>query len=193
MRDPITISQAPPRAAYPSGVPAVLATTGCLVTLVLFGAIHADAGTYAYARAVGKRCSTCHTTHHPNASNLNATGRWYSRHHTLEGYTPAKATAEEKGSAGSPPLGPPDTTAPADLQAGSRIFNGVCVHCHGPGGKGTPQARPLNLSGMYGDTPEQIAQVIRDGISGTPMQPFKGALKGSDITAVAKYVAWLRR
>jgi mono/diheme cytochrome c family protein len=149
--------------------------------------------TQAYAKQVGKRCSTCHTTHHPDASNLNANGRWFKQHHTLEGFSPAKAAAEEKAAPSPPTLGPPDPAAPADVQPGSRVFNGICVHCHGPAGKGTPQARPLNISGVYGDTPEQIAQVVRDGISGTAMQPFKNALKEEDISAVAKYVAWLRR
>jgi mono/diheme cytochrome c family protein len=156
-------------------------------------AIPVHARTYANARAVGKRCSTCHTTHRPNASNLNAAGRWFMRHRTLDGFTPAKAAAEERDGPGSVPLGPADTQAPVELQPGSRVFNGICVHCHGAGGAGTPQARPLNVSGVYGDTPEQIAEVIRTGIQGTAMQPFKGALTDEQISGVAKYVAWLRR
>lgn len=175
---------------------AVRALPAAVIVLVLAGlvaGIPVQAGTYANARAVGKRCSTCHTTHHPNASNLNAVGHWFMRHRTLEGFTPAKAAAEEKDGQGSVPLGPVDPDAPADLQPASRTFNGICIHCHGTEGAGTPQARPLNVSGTYGDTPEQIAEVIRTGIQGTAMQPFTGTLTEEQITAVAKYVAWLRR
>ncbi len=115
------------------------------------------------------------------------------RHRTLEGFAPANAGAEDKSSAAKAAPRPPDPSAPPDVEPGSRIFNGTCIHCHGPAGAGTPQARPLNISGVYGDTPAQIAEVVRNGITGTAMPPFKGALKDDEITAVARYVAWLRR
>jgi mono/diheme cytochrome c family protein len=164
-----------------------------VLALLLDASVVLHGRTYAYARALGKRCSTCHTTHRPNASNLNARGRWFMRHRSLEGFTAARAAAEEKAPASAVTLGPADPAAPPEAQQGSRIFNGICIHCHGKAGAGTPQARPLNLSGVYGDTPEQIADVVRNGIEGTAMQPFKGALKEDQIMAVSRYVAWLRR
>ena len=49
------------------------------------------AGTYENARAVGKRCSTCHTSTHPGVANLNEVGKYYLVKRTLDGApTPGK-------------------------------------------------------------------------------------------------------
>jgi cytochrome c oxidase cbb3-type subunit III len=80
------------------------------------------------------------------------------------------------------------------IAAGRDVFNRVCVSCHGKEGAGTPMARPLNQrGGTYGDTPEQIADVVRNGIKGTQMRSFKGDLKEQQIKAVAAYIASLRK
>ena len=59
----------------------------CAAALALAGlatAHRADAS-YAHARTVGKRCSTCHTGTRPAPDNLNDTGRYFLEHRTLSG------------------------------------------------------------------------------------------------------------
>lgn len=87
-----------------------------------------------------------------------------------------------------------DKQADKQIAAGRAVFNRACVTCHGKEGAGTPMARPLDQrGGTYGDSPEQIADVVRNGIKGTQMRAFKGNLKDGQIRAVAAYVASLRK
>ena len=65
------------------------------VTATWAATVGTGARSYEHARAVGTRCSTCHDTHKPGIENLNASGRWFMRHRTLEGFSPEKAAAEE--------------------------------------------------------------------------------------------------
>lgn len=173
------------------------------------------ARTYEHARAVGARCSTCHDTHRPGIENLNARGRWFMRHRTLDGFSPEKAAAEERRdtqarppadkpaerpqeAAQKPAAAEPSRRAQASatstaLETGTKVFERACQVCHGTRGTGTRMARPLDQSGFYADTVEQIAEIVRDGISGTTMQPFKGRLTEDEILAVAQYVDSLRK
>ncbi len=82
----------------------------CAAALALAGlavAHRADAS-YAHARAVGKRCSTCHTGTRPAPDNLNDTGRYFLEHRTLSG---------APGPAGMP--GPLAAPAPAPVPPGA--------------------------------------------------------------------------
>ena len=136
-----------------------------------------SAGTYEYARQVGKRCSTCHDSTRPHVANLNSAGRYFLEHRTLDGYKPAAAAARP-----SKPVSDP----------GLAIYDRACVVCHGPAGKGTALAAPLTAERKHARTEAEAMAVITDGIEGTAMAAFKGALSEEEIRDVARYVMSLR-
>lgn len=170
------------------------------VTATWAATVGTGARSYEHARAVGARCSTCHDTHKPGIENLNARGRWFMRHRTLEGFSPEKAAAQERANARAEPAArtpaggqqhnPAGTSA--DLEKGRKVFERVCQACHGARGEGTRMGRPLNQGAFDAEAVGRIAGIIRDGIRGTTMQAYKGRLKEDEIAAVSAYVASLR-
>lgn len=139
----------------------------------------ASARTYEHARQVGKRCSTCHDSKAPHAANLNAVGRYFLEHRTLEGYKPGITTK------------PAQTAAEVD-PPGLAVYNRTCVVCHGPGGAGTALAMPLTGERTHATTAAAAVAVITNGIPGTAMGPFKTVLSEREIRAVAEYVMTLK-
>ena len=66
-----------------------------------------------------------------------------------------------------------------------RLVRQDCGSCHGltlKGGLGKPLL-PKNLAGRDADT---LAQIILDGIPGTPMPPWRGILAESDALWIAR-------
>lgn len=63
-----------------------------------------------------------------------------------------------------------------------------CASCHGEKGEGTPGVRPLTGDLAHGDRLEDVERVVRDGIEGSTMTPFRGKLTDAQIRAVAQYV-----
>ena len=137
-----------------------------------------SAGKYEYARQVGKRCSTCHESKRPHVANLNAAGRYFLEHRTLEGYKPAAPAPQTSRRA---PEGSPS-------DPGLAVYNRACVVCHGPTGQGTALAGPLTAERKHARTEAEAVAVIADGIDGTAMAAFKGALTEREIRDVANYV-----
>lgn len=109
-----------------------------------------------------------------------------------------------------PPAATPPASQPAggagaasgDLAAGTEVFNGTCMACHGAGGAGTPLAPSLNDDTWLWIDPAQplqpqIESIVRQGVPQpkehpAPMLPMGGAsLTDQQITAVAAYVASL--
>lgn len=131
------------------------------------------AARYEHARALGTRCSTCHTTHHPGADNLNAAGRYFQTNRTLAGWKPG-ASRRAKGA-----LAPP------------ALFARSCASCHGANGEGTAQALPLSPARQARTAPE-IEAVIRKGIAGTAMTGVGAVLSAEQIRALAAHVLSLR-
>lgn len=161
---------------------AILATA----TLATAATGMAAPATYEHARATGQRCSTCHDSKQPHLANLNATGRFFLQHRTLDGYTPA-ADAEQT-SRRKPAAPKPGPAVPT----GQDIYDRSCAMCHGPGGRGTPLAAGLTGPRQHATTEAAAADVIRNGIKGTAMTPFRTALTEQEIRDVAKYVMTLK-
>lgn len=82
--------------------------------------------------------------------------------------------------------------------SGEAVYNEKgCVTCHGPQGKGDGPAgaalkpKPRNFSDAKWKNGTDLASVIKtieNGIPGTGMAPYKGALTDEEIKAVAEYV-----
>lgn len=83
----------------------------------------------------------------------------------------------------------PLATAQADDRRDTleRLVRQDCGSCHGitlKGGLG-PDLRPLTLDGAE---PQQIAQVILDGVPGTAMPPWRPLLTEADALWIAEYL-----
>jgi mono/diheme cytochrome c family protein len=138
-----------------------LATVGVALAIT---AAKPAARTYENARAVGKRCSTCHVGKHPGVENLNERGKYYLTHRTLDGYKPG---------------------GPA---RGAAIFARTCAPCHGAKGEGAPLGRPLVGGNRKYTTPAQVEDVVRHGIKGTAMAPFGTVFGDAEIKDIVQHV-----
>jgi mono/diheme cytochrome c family protein len=70
-----------------------------------------------------------------------------------------------------------------------KLYKTHCQSCHMA--NGNARAKPLNLQDSewkHGNGHKEIAEVIRDGVKGTAMRPFKEKLKPPEIDALADYV-----
>lgn len=76
--------------------------------------------------------------------------------------------------------GPPPT---------AQLYEEKCMACHLPDGK-APLKEMSFAEGDWkrGSRVSDIVKVIREGIDGTAMQPFKEQLSKSEIEALARYV-----
>ncbi len=80
-----------------------------------------------------------------------------------------------------------------DLDTGARVYADRCAQCHGDKGAGDGAAAdrfpiaPTNLRTERASS-ETYLRVVRDGIEGTPMAPWRGQLSEQEIFAVAHYV-----
>ncbi len=81
-------------------------------------------------------------------------------------------------------------TDEANLAAGAEIFaTKTCVTCHGTKGEGN--AIGPNMTDEYwihGNTPEQLYQVVKNGVPAKGMTPFKGQLSEEQIVQVLSYL-----
>ena len=83
----------------------------------------------------------------------------------------------------------PLPTAASSAVAGQAIFSDICSTCHLDHGAGRIGV-DLTLSFL---PREEILDVIRTGRAGTQMAAFESVLTGTEIDAVAGYVASLRQ
>ena len=79
---------------------------------------------------------------------------------------------------------------------GSKIFETMCVSCHGPGGRPTAQmVARMNVRDLTAPefrarvTKELVANQVRKGSANKLMPPLETALKPEQIEAVSAYVA----
>lgn len=75
---------------------------------------------------------------------------------------------------------PPDTAA---------LYKSKCAACHLA--NGASKTASMNLADnawQHGSSVKQVADVIRNGVKGTAMLPFKGKLTEEQILALAKHV-----
>ena len=93
---------------------------------------------------------------------------------------------------------PPEVAADPMLSRGREIYLDRCASCHGPGGRGDgPLAKgltgpaPRNLAQepwKHGDRPEQVVNVIGEGVRDAQMPGWSGTYGPEDLKAVAAYV-----
>ena len=81
------------------------------------------------------------------------------------------------------------------IAAGKSIYDVNCVHCHGNTGLGDGPAggslipAPVNFHELYPMVGEDYYYfVIREGVPGTSMVPWKNTLKDEEIHQVVAYV-----
>lgn len=115
----------------------------------------------------------------------------------------ASATADPDS---SPPIDPriaaslPQGVTIEMVKQGQRLFNSVCVACHGPAGEGTqlaPSLQDENWIHITGEI-EEITNLVRTGVPDPeehpiPMPPLGGgAFTEEQLRSVAAYVYALR-
>ncbi len=79
---------------------------------------------------------------------------------------------------------------------GKTIYGTHCLPCHGSTGEGNGPVAPMldkppaNLVGedVRGDSDKELLQIIRNGVPGTPMPPWKGNLSDHQIRDVLAYI-----
>ena len=146
-----------------------------MITLMLLPFAGLAGGTYEHARALGKRCATCHDSVHPDVENLNSTGRFFLVNRRLPGDGERTAT-------------------PGQLQeSGAAIYKRACAACHGPDGTGTALGPTLLGPLKHGATPEALIATVRNGVPGTAMVAFKGALSDEQIERSVEHLLALRK
>lgn len=87
---------------------------------------------------------------------------------------------------------------PAQPRSGKDIYDYRCAFCHGVSGAGDsptasayPNANLTDDTWAYGQTRDDVARTIANGVPGTPMRGFNGLLSKEEIDAVADYVMHL--
>jgi mono/diheme cytochrome c family protein len=69
------------------------------------------------------------------------------------------------------------------------IYKSRCAMCHGP--KGDSKLPGMSFTDgewKHGSSTKEVATVIRDGVEGTAMLPFKSKLSDPEVEALAQYV-----
>lgn len=61
---------------------------------------------------------------------------------------------------------------PFDLERGGQLFLSNCASCHGPNGDGVTGVNLFSGKFRKAETDEDLSNIIRHGIPGTPMPPF---------------------
>ena len=79
-----------------------------------------------------------------------------------------------------------DKLSKADAAA---LYKQRCAMCHGP--KGDSKLQGMSFTDgvwRHGTSVKEVAAIIRDGVPGTAMLPFKAKLKANEIDALAEFV-----
>ncbi len=96
----------------------------------------------------------------------------------------------EQPAAGPAPRTPEQQAA---LEEGQSLFRGLCSGCHGGAGRGGKGPDLTDDRWIHGDTDEDIARVIRNGVPGTTMKKLGESLKEEQIRKVILYIRSLAR
>jgi putative heme-binding domain-containing protein len=79
------------------------------------------------------------------------------------------------------------------LEEGQALFRGLCSGCHGGAGRGGKGPDLTDNRWIHGDTDEDIARVIRNGVPKTTMKKLGESLKEEQIRKVVLYIRSLAR
>jgi cytochrome c oxidase cbb3-type subunit 3 len=89
------------------------------------------------------------------------------------------------------------------LTQGRAIYLARCVACHGTGGRGDgplaggllgpPVGNLADKEWKHGDRPDQVLQVIGQGVPNTRMDAWNRVLDPPELKAVAAFVYYLAR
>ena len=98
---------------------------------------------------------------------------------------------------GAPPAAPPGGEAAAGEDGvGAQVYAANCATCHGEQGRGDgpagaglqpPPANFTDAEWKYGSDLESVVRIIENGVPGTAMIAWKGALTDAEIEAVARH------
>ena len=71
----------------------------------------------------------------------------------------------------------------------ANLYRINCQMCHGPAGKAMiPEMAFVGRKWKHGTKSADMAKIISEGVTGTPMLPFKSKLTAAQIRALARYV-----
>lgn len=87
----------------------------------------------------------------------------------------------------------PGAVAPAVLAEGQALFRGLCSGCHGGAGRGGKGPDLTDNRWIHGNTDDDIAGVIRNGVPKTTMKKMGEALKENQIRTLVTYIRSLAR
>src|SRR5215831_11778074 len=92
------------------------------------------------------------------------------------------------------PATPKAATTPEDLARGKALFTGTCAaYCHqanpqAGAGQGADAPFLFGCEWKHGGSDEQIFQTISQGVAGTRMVAFAGAIPDDDIRRIVAYL-----
>jgi putative heme-binding domain-containing protein len=99
---------------------------------------------------------------------------------------PSPAPPEKRKSEATP-------TDQAALEEGQALFRGLCSGCHGGAGRGGKGPDLTRKKLMHGNTDEDIARVIRNGVAKSTMKKLGDSLKEEQIARVILFIRSLQR
>ena len=74
----------------------------------------------------------------------------------------------------------------------ARLYQERCAMCHGEAGDALiPNQNFVDGQWQHGSSMKEVAEVIRSGVPGTMMTPFKDLLTAAETEALARYVRHL--
>lgn len=82
---------------------------------------------------------------------------------------------------------------PAVLAEGQAMFRGLCSGCHGGAGRGGKGPDLTDNRWIHGNTDDDIARVIKNGVPKTTMKKLGESLKEEQIRTIIKYIRSLAR
>jgi putative heme-binding domain-containing protein len=88
---------------------------------------------------------------------------------------------------------PPTPEKQAALEEGQALFRGLCSGCHGGNGRGGKGPDLTDDRWIHGDSDDDIARVIRDGVPKTTMKKLGESLKEEQIRKLILYIRSLAR
>lgn len=100
-----------------------------------------------------------------------------------------------------PPAAPVEIGNDPLLVEGYELYHQRCVSCHGTKGKGdgpiaatltgTPPGDLSDERWEHGDRPEQVLEIVTNGVVGSQMAGWKGTFGEGELRAVTAYVYYL--